>query len=42
MSTSKGLHSDLLLTMNDIIPQALCRDQPCAFLSGPSFAKVGV
>ena len=39
ISTSKGLHSDLLLTMNEIIPQALGREQPCAFLSGPSFAK---
>jgi glycerol-3-phosphate dehydrogenase (NAD+) len=39
VSTSKGLHSELLLTMNEIIPQALGRDQPCAFLSGPSFAK---
>jgi glycerol-3-phosphate dehydrogenase len=39
VSTSKGLHSELLLTMNEIIPQALGREQPCAFLSGPSFAK---
>jgi glycerol-3-phosphate dehydrogenase (NAD+) len=39
ISTSKGLHSELLLTMNEIIPQALGREQPCAFLSGPSFAK---
>jgi glycerol-3-phosphate dehydrogenase (NAD+) len=39
VSTSKGLHSELLLTMNEIIPQALGREHPCAFLSGPSFAK---
>lgn len=39
ISTSKGLHSELLLTMNEIIPQALARQQPCAYLSGPSFAK---
>ena len=40
VSTSKGLHAATLQMMSDVIPAALGRDQPAAFLSGPSFAKV--
>jgi len=36
---SKGLEVESGLTMDGVIPQALGRAQPCAFLSGPSFAR---
>lgn len=36
---SKGLEVESGLTMADVIPSALGRKQPCAFLSGPSFAR---
>ncbi len=38
-SASKGLHSETLEMMSDVIPAALERAQPMAFISGPSFAK---
>jgi len=39
ISTSKGLHSETLETMADLVPRILGRAQPMAFLSGPTFAK---
>ena len=39
MSTSKGIHVATEKLMYDVIPDALQRPQPTAFLSGPSFAK---
>jgi glycerol-3-phosphate dehydrogenase (NAD+) len=40
VSASKGIHSDTLQFMSDIIPAALGNpDQPLAFFSFPSFAK---
>lgn len=40
VSASKGIHSETLKFMSDIIPEALDNpDQPVAFFSGPSFAK---
>ena len=39
VSVSKGIHSEDLTVMSEVFPQALGRDQPTAFLSGPSFAK---
>ena len=39
MSTSKGIHVATEKLMYDVIPDALGRNQPAAFLSGPSFAK---
>lgn len=39
ISTSKGLHSETLETMAEIVPRVLGRPQPMAFMSGPTFAK---
>jgi glycerol-3-phosphate dehydrogenase (NAD+) len=39
VSTSKGLHTETLDMMHEIIPSALGRPQPVAFLSGPTFAQ---
>ena len=39
VSVSKGLEAGTGHMMSEIIPSALGRRQPCAFLSGPSFAK---
>lgn len=39
VSVSKGLTIQTLELMCDVIPAALMRDQPMAFLSGPSFAR---
>jgi len=39
INTSKGLHTERLILMSDLIPQALGRDQPFACLSGPTFAQ---
>ena len=39
VSTSKGLHTDTLQMMNEIIASVLGEDQLSAFFSGPSFAK---
>lgn len=39
ISTSKGLHGETLETMAELVPRILQRDQPMAFLSGPTFAK---
>ncbi len=40
VSTSKGLHTETLEMMHEIIPNALGRkDHPVAFLSGPTFAQ---
>jgi len=39
VSTSKGLHSETLETMAELVPRVLGRAQPMAFLSGPTFAK---
>jgi hypothetical protein len=39
VSTSKGIHVATEQLMYDVIPTALGRPQPAAFLSGPSFAK---
>jgi len=39
VSVSKGIHTDSLEFMIEIIPSCLGRKQPCAFLSGPSFAR---
>lgn len=39
VSTSKGLHTETLQVMSDLIPEALDRDQPTALFSGPTFAK---
>lgn len=39
ISSSKGLHTESLRYMSDIVPEALGRNQPMAFISGPSFAK---
>eukprot|EP01094_Clydonella_sp_ATCC50884_P012783 TRINITY_DN23066_c0_g1_i1.p1 TRINITY_DN23066_c0_g1~~TRINITY_DN23066_c0_g1_i1.p1 ORF type:complete len:350 (-),score=114.82 TRINITY_DN23066_c0_g1_i1:187-1236(-) len=39
ISASKGLHAETLQYMSEIVPEALGRPQPLAFLSGPSFAK---
>jgi len=39
ISTSKGIHQDTLELMADLVPRALGRQQPMAFLSGPTFAK---
>jgi glycerol-3-phosphate dehydrogenase len=38
INTSKGLHTEKLMLMSDIIPAALERNQPFACLSGPTFA----
>ena len=40
VSTTKGLHSETLEMMTQVIPRALGRPQPMCFFSGPSFAKV--
>lgn len=39
VSTSKGLKTDTLEMMSELIPRALGRPQALAFLSGPTFAK---
>ena len=39
VSTSKGLHTETLEMMHEIIPNALGRPQPMAILSGPTFAQ---
>ena len=39
VSTSKGLHTQTLEMMHEIIPKVLGRSQPMAFLSGPTFAQ---
>jgi glycerol-3-phosphate dehydrogenase (NAD+) len=39
ISVSKGLELGTGSMMSEVIPQALGRRQPAAFLSGPSFAK---
>ena len=39
MSVSKGLEVGSGRMMSELIPSALGRKQPAAFLSGPSFAK---
>mmetsp|Transcript_10398 Transcript_10398/g.26395 ORF Transcript_10398/g.26395 Transcript_10398/m.26395 type:complete len:367 (-) Transcript_10398:19-1119(-) len=40
ISTSKGLHTETLEMMHEIIPKALGRkQQPIAFFSGPTFAQ---
>ena len=39
VSTSKGLQSDSLAMMYELIPAALGRKQPTAFVSGPSFVS---
>lgn len=39
ISTSKGIHSETLETMAELVPRVLQRAQPMAFLSGPTFAK---
>ena len=39
VSVSKGLEAGTGHMMSEIIPSALGRRQPCAFLSGPSFAR---
>jgi len=40
VSTSKGLHTETLEMMHEIIPNALGRkNHPVAFLSGPTFAQ---
>ena len=39
VSVSKGLELGTGKMMSEVIPQALGRRQPAAFLSGPSFAK---
>jgi glycerol-3-phosphate dehydrogenase (NAD+) len=39
VSTSKGLHTETLQMMNEIIEEVLGADQRTAFFSGPSFAK---
>eukprot|EP01128_Nolandella_sp_AFSM9_P003632 TRINITY_DN1582_c0_g1_i1.p1 TRINITY_DN1582_c0_g1~~TRINITY_DN1582_c0_g1_i1.p1 ORF type:complete len:466 (+),score=107.58 TRINITY_DN1582_c0_g1_i1:41-1399(+) len=39
ISISKGISTTSLEFMNEIIPRALGRDQPAAFVCGPSFAR---
>jgi len=39
ISSSKGICTETLKMMNSIIPEALGRIPPMAFISGPSFAK---
>ena len=39
ISTSKGIHSETLETMAELVPRVLERPQVMAFLSGPTFAK---
>lgn len=39
ISVSKGLEMGTGKMMSEVIPSALGRRQPAAFLSGPSFAK---
>jgi glycerol-3-phosphate dehydrogenase (NAD+) len=39
VSTSKGIYTKTLQMMSEVIPEALGRAQPLAYLSGPSFAK---
>jgi glycerol-3-phosphate dehydrogenase len=39
ISMSKGIHCESLKFMNDIVEDVFGAQQPCAFLSGPSFAK---
>jgi glycerol-3-phosphate dehydrogenase (NAD+) len=39
ISVSKGLEMGTGKMMSEVIPDALGRRQPAAFLSGPSFAK---
>jgi len=39
INSSKGLHTQRLEYMSELIPAALERVQPMAFVSGPSFAK---
>uniref|UniRef100_A0A7S4UAW0 Glycerol-3-phosphate dehydrogenase [NAD(+)] n=1 Tax=Paramoeba aestuarina TaxID=180227 RepID=A0A7S4UAW0_9EUKA len=39
VSVSKGIHSEKLILMNEVFEEALGKDHPTAYLSGPSFAK---
>lgn len=39
ISMSKGIHCESLKFMNEIVEDVFGKDQLCAFLSGPSFAK---
>jgi len=39
ISTSKGVHSETLETMAELVPRVLGGPQPMAFLSGPTFAQ---
>ena len=39
INTSKGLHTQRLQLMTELIPQALGRSQPVAVISGPTFAE---
>lgn len=39
ISTSKGIHSETLETMAELVPRVLEHPQVMAFLSGPTFAK---
>lgn len=39
ISTSKGLHSETLETMAELLPRVLGKNQRTAFFSGPTFAK---
>jgi len=39
INTSKGLHTERLQLMSDLIPAALGRPQPLVVLSGPTFAE---
>jgi glycerol-3-phosphate dehydrogenase (NAD+) len=39
INSSKGLHAQTLQYMSQIVPAVLKREQPMAFVSGPSFAK---
>ena len=39
ISLSKGIETSTLCLMSDLLPECLGKDQPLAFVSGPSFAK---
>lgn len=39
ISASKGIESESLMYMSQLVPDVLKKQHPMAFLSGPSFAK---
>ena len=39
VNTSKGLHSDTLELMHEVLERVLGKEHPCAFFGGPTFAE---